>query len=77
MLTSKAKRKLRENLRQEKVPQYLRAIEKFQYTANGGGRRDRPIHHYVEWHSGDLEHLLQPQSHTQLCVYLDLGDVSY
>ena len=75
-MDGKGKKKLKEKVFEQTVPQYLRAVEKFRYKGESGDSRERPIHHYVEWHSGDPNLLCKARSHTQLCVYLDLGDVS-
>ena len=56
------------------TPRFLRAVETIVYN-NANEDRKKEIHHYVEWHTGKAETLLEPRSHTQLCVYLDLGEV--
>ena len=56
------------------IPRYLRAVEVIPYVKDGI-RREKQVQHFVEWHSGAPDLLLEPTSHTQLCIYFDLGKV--
>ena len=67
---------LKKKLEEGVMPRYLRAVEKTRYKVHGGGEREGSIHHYVEWHGGEEFDLVKLRSHTQLCLYADLGDVS-
>ena len=58
------------------MPRFLCAVQPLDYRVGKGKARHRDIFHFVEWHSGVASTLMKERSHTQVCLYLDLGTVS-
>ena len=70
-------KKLKLNLHQGTVPRFLRAIETVKCDVGSKDGTKRCIQHFVEWHSGEVNELLKPSGHTQVCLYKDLGKVRF